>query len=169
MFEISKREVWDKASSDLDGLQKFFEANKQNYTWAEPHYKGYVILVKDAATKKKMQKEISKKSMEDAVAYLNENYKVGDVSYVKIEKVLSKKGENPFVDEMAFKTGKAEKTEGFDDFFLLGKVLNAPDSYTDVRGTVITDYQDYLEKEWIKNLNMKYPVKIYKDVLITVK
>jgi peptidyl-prolyl cis-trans isomerase SurA len=169
MFEVSKREVWDKASSDLDGLQKFFEANKQQYTWDEPHYKGYVIFAKDTKTKKKMQKEISKMKPEEAVAYLEENYKVGEVSYIKTEKVLAEKGENPFVDELAFKTGKAEKPEGFGDFFLLGKVLNGPDSYTDVRGTVITDYQDYLEKEWIKNLNKKYPVKLYRDVLITIK
>ena len=151
MFEVSKREVWDKASLDTDGLQKFFNDNKQRYAWDEPRYKGYVILAKDAATKKKMQKEISKMNPEEAVAYLNENYKVGDVSYVKIEKGLFKKGENPFVDEQAFKAGKAERPEGFGDFFLLGKVLDNPDSYTDVRGTVVSDYQDYLEKEWIGN------------------
>jgi peptidyl-prolyl cis-trans isomerase SurA len=169
MFEVSKQEVWDKASSDSDGLQKFFEANKQQYAWTEPHYKGYIILAKDAATKKKMQKATAKMKPEEAVAYLEENYKAGEVSYVKVEKGLFKKGENPFVDEQAFKTGKAEKPEGFADFFLLGKVLNAPDSYTDIRGMVITDYQDYLEKEWLKQLNEKYPVKIYKDVLISIK
>ena len=169
MFEISKREVWDKASFDLDGLQKFFDANRHRYSWDEPHYKGYIIFAKDASTKKKMQKEISKMKPEEAVAYLNENYKVGEVSYVKVEKGVFKKGENPFVDEQAFKTGKAGRPEGFADFFLLGKVLNAPDSFTDIRGTVVTDYQDYLETEWVKKLNEKYPVKINRDVLISIK
>jgi peptidyl-prolyl cis-trans isomerase SurA len=169
MFEVSKREVWDKASSDSAGLQKFFEANKQQYAWDEPHYKGYVIFAKDKATKKKMQKEISKMKQEEALAYLEETYKVGDVSYIKTEKVVVRKGENPFVDELAFKTGKADKPEGFGDFFLLGKIQNDPDAYTDVRGTVITDYQDYLEKEWIKKLNEKYPVTIYRDLLNTIK
>jgi len=170
MFNISSREVWDKASSDTDGLQKFFDANKQRYAWDGPRYKGYIIFTKDAATQKKMQKEISKMAPEEAVAYLNENYIVGDVSYVKVDRGLFKKGENPFVDEQAFKTGgKAQTPEGFGDFFLLGNVLKGPDSYKDVRGQVITDYQDYLEKEWIKKLNEKYPVKIYKDVLITIK
>lgn len=82
---------------------------------------------------------------------------------------MAKKGENPFVDEWAFKTGKAEKPEGFGDFFLLGKVMDSPDTYTDARGTVITDYQDYLEKGWIEKLNRKYPVEIYRDVLTTVQ
>jgi peptidyl-prolyl cis-trans isomerase SurA len=44
-----------------------------------------------------------------------------------------------------------------------------PDSYTDVRGLVITDYQDYLEQEWLKSLNEKYPVVIYEDVIKTVQ
>jgi len=169
MFEISRREVWDKASSDLEGLQKFFIDNKQKYAWSEPHFKGYIVLTRDAATQKKMKKEISKMNPEEAVSYLNENYKVGDVSYVKVEKGLFKKGDNPFVDEQAFKTGKAEKPEGFADFFLLGEILNAPNSYSDVRGAVVTDYQDYLEKEWIKELNRKYPVSINKDVLFKIK
>jgi len=169
MFEISQREVWNKASEDTAGLQKFFNDNKQKYAWDEPRFKGYIVLTRDAATQKKMQKEISKMNPEDAVAYLNENYKVGSVSYVKIDKGIFKKGENPFVDEQAFKTGKAEKPEGFGDFFLLGQVLNGPDSYTDIRGAVVTDYQDYLEKEWIKKLNEKYPVTINKDVLFTIK
>jgi peptidyl-prolyl cis-trans isomerase SurA len=169
MFEISKREVWDKASFDLDGLQKFFNANKQQYAWDEPHYKGYVIFVKDAATSKKMQKEISKMNSEEAIAYLDENYKVREVSHIKVEKGVFKKGENPFVDEQAFKTGKVKRLDGFGDFFLLGKVLNTPDSFMDIRGTVVADYQDYLEKEWIKKLYEKYPVKIYKDVLILIK
>ena len=169
MFEISKREVWDKASADLEGLQRFFEANKQQYAWDEPHYKGYIIFAKDATTKKKMQEEISKMNPEEAVNYLNENYKVGDVSYVKVEKGLFKKGENPFVDEQAFETGEAERPEGFADFFLLGKTLDAPDAYTDMRGTVVTDYQDYLEREWIKQLNEKYTVKIYNDVLFSIQ
>ena len=169
MFEISKREVWDKASMDLEGLQAFFNDNKQRYAWDEPRYKGYIIFAHDAATRKKMQKEISKMNPEEAVTYLDENYRVGEVSYVKFEKGLFKKGENPFVDEQAFKTGKAEKPKGFGDFFLLGKVLNGPDSFTDVRGAVVTDYQDYLENEWIKELNEKYAVKINNDVLFTIK
>ena len=169
MFDISKREVWDKASEDTVGLQKFFDDNRQKYAWDEPRFKGYVILTRDAETQKKMKKEISKMNPDEAVAYLNDNYKVGNVSYVKIDKGIFKKGENPFVDEEAFKTGKAEKPDGFGDFFLLGQTLNSPDSYTDIRSTVISDYQDYLEKEWIKKLNDKYPVTIYKDVLLTIK
>jgi peptidyl-prolyl cis-trans isomerase SurA len=169
MFNISNQEVWGKASEDTEGLEAYFEKNKQHYAWDEPHYKGYVVFAKDAQTKKKMQKEIANMQPEDAVKYLYDNYKVGDVSYVKVEKGLFKKGDNPFVDEAAFHSGTATLPEGFKDFFLLGKTLNAPDSYADVRGQVITDYQNYLEDAWIKKLNEKYKVTTYPEVIKTIK
>ena len=169
MFDISNREVWEKASEDTEGLAAYFEKNKQNYTWNEPYYKGYVVFVKDAKTKKKMQKEISKKTPDDAAKYLNDNYKIGDVIYVKTEKGLFKKGDNAFADEVIFKTGTAEKPEGFQDFFLIGKLLNAPESYTDIRGLVVTDYQNYLEEAWLKELNGKYKVTVYPEVINTIK
>ena len=170
LFEVSNREVWDKASRDTAGLKVFFEQHKANYAWNQPHYKGYVILCKDSKNKKKMMKETAKMNPGAAVDYLLENYKVGEVAYVKIEKGLFVKGDNPFVDETIFKTGKAQCPEEFQDFFVLGKLLpDLPEEYTDVKGLVITDYQQYLEDEWVKMLNEKYPVQIYPDVVNAIK
>jgi peptidyl-prolyl cis-trans isomerase SurA len=166
LFEVSNNEVWEKASSDTDGLTKYFDENKSKYAWNEPHWKGYVILVKDAATMKKLQKEIKKMSDEDAVQYLSDKYKTEETPVVKVEKGLFTKGQNKFVDETIFNMGKAEFPENFQAFFLLGKLLpEYPDSYMDVRGLVVTDYQDYLEQKWLKSLNEKYHVIIYKDII----
>ncbi|MDL2322532.1 peptidylprolyl isomerase [Bacteroidales bacterium OttesenSCG-928-A17] len=170
MFEISNKEVWNRASEDVEGLENFFKQTQKDYTWNEPHYKGYVVLVKDADTKKKIQKEIKKMKPEAAVEYMLENYKVGTVSYVKIEKNLYKKGDNPYVDEAVFKGSKVtEYPENFQTFFVMGKTIKSPESYVDVRGQVITAYQDYLEEQWLKKLNEKYPVEIYKDALFIKK
>ena len=169
MFEISNKEVWNKASEDTEDLKRFFEMTKNEYRWDQPHYRGYVVLVKDEDTKKKIQKEIKKMKPEEAAEYMLENYRVGAVSYVKIEKGLFKKGDNEFVDEAIFKTGKANCPEDFKAFFVVGKVLKAPESYMDARGSVITNYQDYLETEWLKKLNEKYPVVIYEDALFIKK
>lgn len=169
MFEVTNKEVWNKASEDVEGLERFFAKNKKNYKWTEPHYKGYVVLVRDADVKKKIQKETAKMKPEAAIEYMLGNYKVGSVSYVKVEKGLFKKGDNAFVDEAVFKTGKASFPQDYQDFFLLGKTLKSPESYADVRGLVITDYQDYLETEWLKKLNSTYPVILYEDVIFTEK
>ncbi|KAA6301948.1 MAG: Chaperone SurA [Candidatus Ordinivivax streblomastigis] len=168
LFEVSNKEVWDKASADTEGLEKFFEANKSNYTWDEPHWKGYIVWVKNAKLQKKIQKAIAKMPYEVAAKYLTDNYKneADSLSQVKIEKGLFTKGQNPFVDEAFFNQGKAELPAGYTGFFLTGVSLpTLPENYTDVRGLVITDYQDYLEHEWLQQLNAKYPVVIYKELI----
>ena len=51
----------------------------------------------------------------------------------------------------------------------VGKILKKkPESYKDVNGLVVNDYQQYLEKEWLKNLHKKYKVEVYQDILKTV-
>ncbi|MDR1762744.1 MAG: peptidylprolyl isomerase [Dysgonamonadaceae bacterium] len=169
MFNISSQEVWDKAAADTEGLERFFAANRSNYAWSEPHFKGYAVEVKDAKTKKQIQKEIKKMTPEAAVEYMNENYRVGDVNHVRITQGLFKQGDNKIVDELAFKGAKATADSEFQDYFILGKVLDAPESYSDVRGLVVADYQDYLEQEWLKTLRSKYKVEINEKVLNTLK
>lgn len=160
LFEVSLREVWDRASQDVEGITAFFNANKENYAWSEPHYKGRVVACRDKNTLK-AAKSIVKKSPADSIdTYLNRRLN-DSIQYVKVEKGLYVKGDNPTVDALVFKTGKVEPTEEYPYLFVDGKLLKRyPESYTDVRGAVVTDYQEYLEQEWIKTLRQKHTVWI---------
>ena len=169
LYNIMNQEVWEKANQDIEGLKAFFEQNKNNYAWDEPHYKGYVVLCKDSKVKKKMRKEISKMTPEQAADYLIHNYNIGEVSHVQLVRGLFVKGNNPFIDELVFKTGKAQCPEEYSDFFVMGDLLNVPNNYLDVKGSVVMDYQTYLEEEWIRSLNRKYPVVVNKDIVNTIK
>ena len=40
---------------------------------------------------------------------------------------------------------------------------------SEAKGIITSDYQTYLEKQWIEELRVKYPVTINKDVLEKVK
>ena len=51
---------------------------------------------------------------------------------------------------------------------IVGEVIDAPQSYKDVKGQVTADYQKWLEGTWVKSLRKKYKVKIDKNVLKTV-
>lgn len=48
--------------------------------------------------------------------------------------------------------------------FPSGDTLNPYKPFEEVRAVVISMYQDYLEKEWVKELHRKYPVKLNEDV-----
>ncbi|MDD3321978.1 MAG: peptidylprolyl isomerase [Paludibacter sp.] len=170
LFEVSNREVWDKASKDTDGLDKYFRNHKSDYTWEKPHFKGRVIYCKDKATFKAAKKIVSKSSKDSIDKYLTTRLN-DSIKYVKIDKGLYVQGENKAIDKYTFKTKDTftPSTE-YPYVFVAGKKLKKiPEDYTDVRGLVTADYQEYLEKEWIKALRGKYTVSINKDVLTQVK
>jgi len=170
LFEVSNKEVWEKASKDTEGLDKYFRSHKTDYTWEKAHYKGRVIFCKDKATFK-AAKSIVKKSHNDSIDKYLRTRLNDSIQYVKIEKGLFVQGENKAIDKFAFKTkDKFTPAEDYPYVFVTGKMLKKlPEDYTDVRGLVTADYQEYLEKEWIKALRAKYPVMVEQNVLKTVK
>ena len=171
LFEVSNNEVWEKASIDTEGLAKYYNAHKVDYTWEKPHFKGRVISCKDKGTLK-AAKLIVKKSHNDSIDKYLRTRLNDSIQYVKIDKGLYVTGDNKAVDKYGFKVKKAvfEPTKEYPYVFVVGKNLkNAPEDYTDVRGLVTADYQEYLEKEWIAALRAKYPVVVNKEVLATVK
>ena len=171
LFDVSLREVWDKANQDTEGLAAFFKANKKNYTWDESRFKGHMIYAKNE-TAAKVAKQIVKTAHPDSVmSYLNQRVNVDSVLYVRVERGVWTKGKNAAVDQLGFKIKDAEYTpsEEFPIVIAVGKVIKAPQVYTDERGKVVTDYQDYLEKSWVKDLREKYPVVINQEVWEALK
>lgn len=169
LFEVMNNQVWDKATRDTEGLTRYFNDNKAYYAWEKPRYKGRVIYAKDKETLK-AAKNIVKHAERDSVdKYLNQRLN-DSIQYVKIEKGLWTEGENKVVDAKIFKKAKYTPGPEYPFYFLSGKKLvSLPEDYTDVRGAVTADYQDYLEKNWISYLREKYPVIIDEKVLKTVK
>ncbi len=167
LFDVSLREVWDKANQDTKGLAAYFKANKKKYTWDAPRYKGHVIYAKNENVAK-IAKQIVKTAHPDSVmSYLNQRVNIDSVLYVRVERGIWTAGKSAAVDKYGFKQKDAEYTpsEDFPIVITVGKVIKAPEVYTDERGQVTTDYQDHLEKQWIANLRKKYPVVIYREVL----
>jgi peptidyl-prolyl cis-trans isomerase SurA len=89
---------------------------------------------------------------------------------IRVEKGIFQKGDNALVDSIVFKkdtTVTKVKDYPFDDVY--GKVLKkGPENYTDVRGLVVADYQEELEKQWVAELRKKYSFTVDTEVLKTV-
>lgn len=166
LFDVSLREVWDKANQDVDGLKAYFKANKKNYTWDEPRYKGYIIYAKNEVAAKAAKQIVKSANPDSITSYLNQRVNVDSVMYVKVERGLWTAGKNAAVDKYGFKNKTAEYTpnEEFPIVVAVGKVIKQPQEYTDERAKVTTDYQDYLEKLWVASLREKYPVVVNEEV-----
>lgn len=168
LFEVSNNEVWDKASKDTAGLAAFFDRNKDQYNWEKPHFKGKVIRCKSEEVLNAARQIVATQapdSIDKMLKSLNDS-----VINVRVEKGLYVQGDNKWVDKYIFKQNvNAEESSDLPFVFVTGTLLESPEEYTDVRGLVTADYQEYLEKEWISALREKYPVEINKKVLKTVR
>lgn len=163
LFEISSQEVWDKASQDTAGLEKFYDKHKKQYKWEEPHFSGEILYcsadsVKDSVelllSQNMKPREIFKAMNKDGLRF---KYESG--SYTK--------GQNAVVDQYIWDGEEAEPNKKFPVAFVDGTTHEAGilKAFDECRGAVTSDYQNELEEDWIKTLKKKYKVKVNKKVL----
>lgn len=169
MYEVAKKDVWDLAQTDTEGLAAYFNANKKNYVWDSPRFCGVVIHAKDAATIAKAKKLLKGVAEEDYAKTLVSALNKDSVKLVRVEKGIFKQGDNAHVDNLVFKQKKdAKPMKDYPVTSVYGKKEKAPRSYMDVRGLVTTDYQNAKEKEWVDELRKRFSVEVYEDVVKTV-
>lgn len=168
-FEVSTREVWNKAQSDVAGIEKFFRKNKKKYKFETPRFRGAVIQATTQQNIDNIKSMIAGKSVSEYKSVIDANLPKDSMKNVRVEIGVFAVGDNAWVDKFAFGQGEGGKLrKGFTVVELEGRIIKAPESYLDVKGVVTNDYQKYLEEQWVKSLRKKYKVKIDKEVLKTV-
>ncbi|WMX14112.1 peptidylprolyl isomerase [Aureispira sp. CCB-E] len=165
LFEVKKQLVWDKASSDEDGLKKFYEENKENYKWKQrANVTFYTLRTDDKKMVKKIQSKAKKKSAESLKAMFNKDREI-----VQTTSGVYEKGKNMELDKLKWKAGTVSKgysKDGSTYFTKIEEIIEPSIKTLDeARGYVVADYQDSLEKELIKKLKEKFTVEINEEVL----
>lgn len=167
LYEVSVRKVWDKAAKDTEGLAKYFEANKGNYTWSEPRAKGFLVQTANDSVAKLIQDRAMTLGRDTLAQTIRKEFRNNSA----IDKVLVAKGSNPMVDNIAF--GGPKVTPKMADkpvYFMIDlRVITAPEEVNDVKGQVTTDYQNEFQQAWEEELRSKYPVTVNPKVLKQVK
>ena len=169
LYEISNQHVWEKAAKDEAGQAAYFKKNKKKYAWDQPRFKGIAYHVKVKSDVKAVKDCVKNIPFEQWNERLRSTFNADSVIRIRVEKGLFKPGDSKLVDREVFK--KNVTVEPMKDYPIdatYGKVLKAPKDYTDVKGLVVADYQDQLEKEWVAELRKRYTVVVNKDVVATV-
>lgn len=169
MYEISSREIWDKAAQDEEGLETYFKKHKSDYKWDSPRYRGIVYHCREKDQVKSVRKLLKKVEPSLWADTLRATYNRDSVMQIRAEKNFFKKGDNAFVDHLVFKV-KTEPTplKDFPYYAVYGDKLKRPKEWTDVKSAVISDYQLLQEARFVEELRQKYKVEIFDDVLKTV-
>lgn len=167
LFEMMNEQVWSKASLDTAGLEAFYEANKANYMW--PKKADAVLVIYDVreAETDKVRKWITKayaSGKTDAVKLQIEADKKFGTGAVRVEEGQYAPGESMFLDRISWEEGVSNDIlsgESLKAFAIIRDIIpEKQKKLEEVRGLVITDYQNYLDTQWIKELKARYPVLI---------
>ena len=127
--------------------------------------------VKEQGDVKAVRDCVKKLAFDKWAEALRSTFNADSVIRIRVEKGIFKKGDNALVDSLVFKKNDApvNHLKDYPIDAVYGKILKkGPEEYNDVRGLVVADYQEALEKEWVADLRRKYPVKVNEDVLKTV-
>ena len=166
LFEATKILVWDKASQDTTGLTNYYEGHKDEYQWNER-----AVVAQYAVPEGKEAKiaSIRKKAKKCAADKLLKKFNKKEEILSREEKTYEKE-KSKLPEGLSWKVGSisdisVHKKTKVSSFYKLEKILprtNKP--LKDARGFVIADYQNYLEREWIKELKKSYKIKVNEDV-----
>ncbi len=168
LYEIMTDKVWNKAMKDTVGLKNYFEQNRAKYVWG----KRADALVYECTTQK-IADQVAKMILVDTI---NSKH-VLDVINKDSELNLRVRTNKFDIEQTAFLkdqkiTKGVNKSYEFEGKFIVLKVneIIEPTTkvFTEAKGAVTSDYQNYLEMVWLQELNKKHTVKIYESVLYAI-
>jgi peptidyl-prolyl cis-trans isomerase SurA len=167
LFEIMDQNVWTKAIQDDEGLENFFRNNSQNYLWEKRVHLNLYIAKNEKVAKSALKLASSRKGKKLSTENFLKRFNKKSDTLLQINHFATLP-ENPIIKgfeqwKNALSTiNSTEKGYEFMQFIEIKK--NEPKTLDEVRGQAIADYQEYLEKEWLKLLREKHTVKINKEV-----
>lgn len=167
LFDLTDKMVWGKAGIDTIGLEKFHEANKNKYMWKD-RVRVLTYSCLDEKTKKAAMKMAAAGKTADEIKAKLAKKITGAVVVVEQK---AEKGENVNLDKLYNAKGVVDipnENGQFKFYYVVGIVGPEPKTLKEAKGLVTSDYQSYLEKEWIKSLRAKYPVTVNEEVIKTL-
>lgn len=172
LFEISKEKIWDRAGQDSAGLRQFYEQHQNNYhTPRTITFNRFQVNTTNPGVLKKVERLIRKKSPDKVLKKLN---KAAEVVRVE-EKSLP---EDEFMKEYGSEGQELTKgtlyaignrdagTTIYGHIVAVGEGM--PLDFEEARGTVMSDYQKYLEEQWVAQLKEKYDIELNETVLQSI-
>ncbi len=172
LFNLTNEKVWLKAVEDTIGLQDFYIKNSDNYMW-DNRVKATVYTCIDLATVKLVKRLIYKKHRnkitdEEILKEINNDSPLS--LQITTKKFLE--GDNKYVDSVDWKIGISKDIVLENGSYVIVDINelipSSVKTLDETRGKLISDYQSFLEAEWISYLKSKYSIEINFDILYSL-
>ncbi len=166
LFTLTDKKVWTKSVEDTTGLKNYYEQNKTKYNFKD-RFDATIFRCANKAVADGVKKDLDAGIVIDSI--IKKNNKQNPLNLATPTTGKFEKGDNAYAD-MVFETGKTDnKYIIFEDIKAAGGFVviqihqflpAAPKTLNDARGPITSDYQNYLEKQWLDGLILKYPINV---------
>ena len=160
LFELLQKKVWERSEKDSIGLANYFEANQNKYKWkkrADLTIASCTQLVKAEKVRSLLLQNMPADSIKSIV---NE----GATVHVLFSKGKLEEGSSKLPEGYTLNVGVSDifKEDTMNFTIIDVDTIYEPElkELQETRGEVMNDYQNYLEKEWVKELRNQYDVKV---------
>jgi peptidyl-prolyl cis-trans isomerase SurA len=168
LYEIMSDKIWNKSVKDTSGLKNFFNLNRANYMWQkrldatiyecnsqENAALVYKMLKKKKNTSKEIIEKINVKSELNLRVKMNK-FDAESTTYLK---------------GRTFTQGRNKPYNFEDKYYVV--VLNKElpimkKEFNEAKGMVTSDYQNYMEKTWLEELEKKHRITFNYDILYSL-
>ena len=168
LFDLMEKEVWNSAVKDSIGLQKFYETNKSSYVWGD---RADAVMFSSASKTaiQKIQANLERNSTRIDVASL-----IADTNQLNVITTarVFEKGDQMLPSDFKFEEGVSqiyEHNESYHVVFVNTVKPSTIKTLEESRGIVVSDYQSFIEDNWLDSLNKRYKVVVNKKTLRKVK
>lgn len=168
LYEVMSDKVWNRGMKDSTGLKTFFDEHQEDYMWGV-RYDAlvYECLDQKIASEVMNMIKIDTITSNDVVKKINKDSELN--LKVRINKFEVDK--TPYFKNQDLKKGINTPFE-FEGKYYVVKILEViPAGMKDLKeakGAATSDYQNYLEKEWMEELAAKHPIIVHNEVLYSL-
>ncbi len=168
LFELTNKKVWSKAMEDTAGLKDFYEENKEKYV-ADFRIKATIYSCDDKRTARRIRRNL-RRIDNNAEAYKEIKQSLDSDEEKKMEvntNTFYKKDLAFLNNNIDFQKGVSRVISNNNKHYIVHvhEVFEqGPKPLSEVRGLVIADYQNSIEKQWIEELRDKYKIVVNEDV-----
>lgn len=168
LFDLMESTIWNASKTDSTEIKNYYETNKGNYITPKR-----IDAVVASSSKQKTLKKVSKlleenMPLDEIKRLVNSN---DDVQVIFTKDIMDA-NHQAIPDNFKFKKG-ISKIYNHNSAFVVVKVNDVlpktQKTFEEAKGAIISDYQNYKEEKWLKELHEKYKVVVNDDVLVKVK
>ena len=168
LFDLTEDKVWRRSVSDTTGLRNYYNEHENDYTW---NFR-YNSIIADASSKKVLKSVVKKLKAGESFSDIQSDINQESQLTVSLDSGLYELDEKPIFNDVSIAEPGISKFVEKDGRFFVVQILEimppSNKSFEEARGLVISDYQSFLEEDWIRELKSKYDVRVDQKTLTEV-